>query len=70
MIKKKQGRGYAKVALYALLSKIEEAYGKQSVYLRVYKKNIVAIQIYQTIGLIFTDQIDEHGKLVMVLDVK
>lgn len=65
-----QGKGYAKRVMVLLLAKMKEEYGNLPIYLSVYKENILAIKIYQSLGFVFTKQLDVNGELIMILNIK
>lgn len=61
-----QGSGYGKLAVSALLNRIQTEYQCREVYLSVYEDNIGAIRLYEKIGFQFNGELDTKGEKIMV----
>lgn len=64
-----QGKGLGKKFFQAMIHKVETDYGKQPIYLSVYKSNEVAIRMYKKFGFVFNNERDINGEWIMVKDI-
>lgn len=62
-----QGHGCASAALPALIRRLRELYGCDTLYLSVYEENKAAVRLYERFGFRFNGERDIHGEKVMVL---
>ncbi len=63
----RQGKGYAKPALRAIIELMVATYHCNEIYLSIYEDNVHALGIYQDLGFAFNGELDMNGEKVMVL---
>lgn len=60
-----QRKGYGRKFMKLLIDRVLQEYGKQPIYLSVYKENQVAVHLYETLGFQFIGEYDTAGEEIM-----
>ena len=64
-----QGKGYAKAVVPIILQQMQREYHCKEIHLSVYPNNQPAISLYESVGFVFTGELDTKGEHVMVLSL-
>lgn len=64
-----QGKGYARPAARLILGEIKQRYPDTDIYLSVYEENQLAISLYQSLGFVFTGELDTKGEKIMCMRI-
>ncbi|MCM3758524.1 GNAT family N-acetyltransferase [Sporosarcina aquimarina] len=60
-----QSRGYGRKFMELLIERVLQEYGEQPIYLSVYKENLGAVHLYETLGFVFIGEYDTAGEEIM-----
>ncbi|MFD3157292.1 GNAT family N-acetyltransferase [Haloimpatiens sp. FM7330] len=68
--KKYQCRGFGRIAMMKLIDIVSKEYGVNTVYLSVFEQNILAYNLYKSIGFKYINEKDVNGELIFQYTIK
>ncbi len=61
---KYQGRGFGKIAMIRLIDIVSKEYGVNTIYLSIIEGNVLAYNLYKSIGFKYMNEKDPNGELL------